>query len=403
MTASDNWYCSLPWTGFSNDPDGKVRPCCLFKDYIKDSNGKFMYVQTHSINEIFSSDYMKSLRQSFRNGEKPEGCETCIVDERNGHRSKRQIYTRNLNDTDQPLVNFDKEPDNPTEYQMIISNACNLKCRSCTPSHSNLWQAEHKQIYGNTNYDMPHRQSGDRDGLLWKNRKQWIDTVTQLEIVGGEPFYIQQWNDIWNELVDSGRSREIEISMSSNAAIFAGDQIKFLNDNFKRVGLGLSIDGMGSMYNYLRHPANWNDVEKNILEYSKLKANGMLDNTDISISHTIGWLNAWYIPEFTTWINENTHQFQIWYNLIHSPAHMAMWAIPGIVKDMIDYKLRSSNFGTDNLAIVNGLINHMNSAIPSDSDLVKLYKKFSLHDSFRGENILEIIPVEFVDWMEKLF
>lgn len=65
MTASDKWYCTHPCTGFSNDPDGKVRPCCLFKDYIKDNDGKFMYVQTHSIKEIFASDYMKSLRQGF--------------------------------------------------------------------------------------------------------------------------------------------------------------------------------------------------------------------------------------------------------------------------------------------------------------------------------------------------
>ena len=77
------WMCSLPWTGFSNDPDGRVRPCCIYKDYITDDNGDPFYVQTTSVKEIFSSKYMRDLRQQFRNGIKPSGCGTCVKDESN--------------------------------------------------------------------------------------------------------------------------------------------------------------------------------------------------------------------------------------------------------------------------------------------------------------------------------
>ena len=126
--SQSNWYCKLPWTGFSNDPDGKVRPCCLYKGYIVDELGKEMYVQTNSVKEIFSSKYMKDLREEFRSGAKPKGCETCIVNEQNGYTSKRNMYSG--------AMDYDSEPDVPVEYQMILSNACNLKCRSCSPSHS---------------------------------------------------------------------------------------------------------------------------------------------------------------------------------------------------------------------------------------------------------------------------
>jgi len=403
MTASDKWFCTLPWTGFSNDPDGKVRPCCLFKDHIKDEDGKYMYVQTHSINDIFNSKFMKSLRQEFRNGEKPKGCEVCILDEINGHRSKRQIYTRNKNGTPDSLVNFDDEPNKITEFQMIISNACNLKCRSCGPSHSNLWQAEHKVVWNHTGYSMLNGQSGDKNGLLWKNRKEWIESIVNLEIVGGEPFYIHQWNDIWDEIVSSGRSKEINISMSSNATIFAEKQIKFLNDNFKTVGLGLSIDGIGDMYEYLRHPGKWNEVSKNIIGYSRLKEEGVLNNTHISISHTIGWLNAWYIPEFIDWVTKNTKEFLIWYNLIHSPSHMAMWAIPKSIKEIIENKLIYSDFGFKNKNVITGLINHMYSREVSTDELKNLYSNFDIHDAVRGEKIIKIMPPDFINFMKTLF
>ena len=38
--------CSIPWTGFSNEPDGRVQPCCLYKGFIKDG-GNPLYIQTH--------------------------------------------------------------------------------------------------------------------------------------------------------------------------------------------------------------------------------------------------------------------------------------------------------------------------------------------------------------------
>jgi len=399
MTQSKKWLCSLPWTGFSNDPDGKVRPCCLYKDYIKDDNGEFMHVQTNTVTEIFSSNYMKKLRQDFRDGKKPLACETCIVDENNGHKSKRQIYTRNADKTFDSIVDFDSEPGLPYEYQMIINNACNLKCRSCSPSHSNLWQAEHKVLYGTTGYEMKHSQSGDKNGLLWKNRHEWMQHVKNLEIVGGEPFYIQQWNDIWDEFVTSGRSKEINISLSSNATIFSGERVKFLNDNFKSVGLGLSIDGLGRTYEYLRYPGKWDEVQENLIRYNAIKAAGELDNTNISVSHTIGWINAWDLPQFVEWINTNTPTFSIWYNLIHSPPHMALWALPDGAKDLIEDKWNKSALDKD---VVKGLVNHMNSRLPSNNELADIYNKFYLVDLSRNQKTRHFVEPKILDYIRGL-
>ncbi len=389
----------MPWTGFSNDPDGKVRPCCLYKDYIRDEQGELMYVQTHSMDEIFHSQFMKDLRQQFRDGKKPAGCRTCIVDEKNGHRSKRQIYERFNVAGDQYIVDFEGEPGIPSEFQMIISNACNLKCRSCTPSHSNLWQAEHKQVWGHTAYDMPHGQSGDKQGLLWKNRHQWYNTIERLEIVGGEPFYIGQWNDIWDEMIELGVSKNIGISMSSNATIFAGDRLKSIAENFDHVGLGLSIDGMDKVYDYLRHPGRWAEVSENVKRYSHWLAGNHLSNLSISISHTISWVNVWWIPEFKQWLNENTSGFKFWYNLVHSPDHMALWALPAHCKDLIEEKL--SSWGQDK-AEVAGVLNHMYSRQPTHEELRELYERFRIYDRVRKENIQQVIPAEFLTYMTPL-
>jgi len=387
------WACSLPWTGFSNDPDGKVRPCCLHKGYIIDEQGEPYYVQTTSVKDIFSSKYMKDLREEFRQGNKPVGCETCIKDESNGVKSKRMSYTHG--------IDYSVEPNLPVEYQMILSNACNLKCRSCTPSHSNLWQAEHKIIFGNTGYKMPHNQSGHHDSVLWNTRHEWMQYAERLEIVGGEPFYIKQWPELWQELVDLGHSKKVDMDMSTNCTIYGGDILEKFIPHFKRIGVGLSIDGTDSIYEYLRHPGKWDNVKLNILKYKSL-ADRFPNKFGISYTHTIGWLNAWYVPEFHQWVDLNTPKFIIWDNIIHWPRHMSLVMMPRKAKDKIVDKWQSVNWGQykDN---IDGIINFMISEQPTDQEIVTEYKKFLINDSHRNENIIDIIPTELLDDVKEFF
>lgn len=379
-----NWYCSLPWNGFSNDPDGRVRPCCLYKGFITQDDGTPYYVQTHGVKEIFTSKYMQNLRQEFRDGMRPVGCQTCIKDEENNYTSKRQKYlTGDLGYG----IEYDKDPDYPVEYQMIISNACNLKCRSCTPSHSSQWQAEHKVVWGHTGYSMEHGQPSDSRSVLWEDRHEWMSKVQRLEIVGGEPFYIKKWEVIWRELIDQGLSKNIKMDMSTNATIYAGELIAHLAKNFKQLGVGLSIDGMGKTYNYLRHPGNWDEVSEILLKYHDIK------NVGFSVSHTIGWLNAYHLPEFHTWCRDNVPRFAIWNNIIHQPRHMSIVMLPVEVKDIIKAKWLTYDWRQYKKDI-DGIINFMYSEQPGNAEIRKEYYEFIRYDTVRNESILNIIPQE---------
>jgi hypothetical protein len=392
-TMDSKWYCKLPWTGFSNDPDGKARPCCLYKDHIKDDAGKIMYVQTSSVKEIFSSKYMKDLRQQFRDGARPNACETCIVDEQNNYTSKRQ---RHIEGDFYFLPDYSKEPEFPVEYQMILSNACNLKCRSCTPSHSSLWQAEHKVIWGNTGYKMPEGQSGENDSVLWNKRSEWMPSVARLEIVGGEPFYINRWKIMWQEFIEQDLAKNINMDISTNCTIYAGDIVAELVKNFRHIGLGLSVDGMGKVYNYLRHPGEWEEVKANMFAYNDMIKTINRRKIGPSVSHTIGWINAWQLPEFHTFVKDNLDEFKIWNNIIHYPPHMAVYMIPATLKDRIRDKWATYDWGRYKNDIA-GIVSLMYSQQPSDDEIKQAYKTFNQHDIVRNENLLDILPEEIVE------
>lgn len=371
--------CRLAWQGFSNDPDGKVRPCCLYKGHILDDNNNPMYVQTSSIVDIFKSKYMVDLRNRFRNNTAIPECTTCWTDESNGFTSKRMI----ANDMWKNVpIDFSDEPELPIEFQMIINNTCNLKCVSCTPSHSSLWQAENIKVLGHSGYEMPNGQVGNENSLLWEQRHQWYDSVQRLEVVGGEPFYVKQWHQIFNELIESGRAKDITVNMSTNCTLFYGELLERMIQNFKHVGIGLSVDGVGSVYEYLRFPGNWETVYGNMQKYHALSEK--YENFMVQVNCTIGWVNAVNITKLHELVYNEFPKFKIWNNLIHWPLHMALHSASDDIKAKISEAWDQFDWQEQYRSNVAGMKNHMISTRTSDKEFLTHLSKVTERDSIRG-------------------
>jgi hypothetical protein len=88
--------CAIPWRGVTNEPDGKVKPCCFYKGFITDASDNDYFLQKDSIEEIFHSPFMQKLREDFRQNKKPIECNICWKDEEAGYQSKRKIMLFSL-------------------------------------------------------------------------------------------------------------------------------------------------------------------------------------------------------------------------------------------------------------------------------------------------------------------
>ena len=126
---SDPKYCSLLWKHMSNEPLGHVRTCCIARDRVPDEHGREYTLGQTSVKDVFHSKYYKEIRQAIRDGEMPKNCEPCWQDERNGKKSKRLLYNE-IAEQRYGDINYEEEPDLPEDFQLILSNTCNLKCRS---------------------------------------------------------------------------------------------------------------------------------------------------------------------------------------------------------------------------------------------------------------------------------
>lgn len=397
--------CTLPWVGFSNDPNGTVRPCCINKEHITDTDGKPFFIQRDSVEKIFHSEYMENLRKDFLEGKKPLSCSTCWKDEDNGYKSKRQIYAEIHKDHIEEK-GFDTTPKYPIDYQLILTNACNLKCRSCGTSHSTSWQKEIKtmdksdsDLINQFSYDLPFKQPGDVNSVFLKDIDSWAPNIKRMEVVGGEPFYTEVWEKVWKYLIEHGYSKNIELAMSTNCTKYNEPLLELLDKNFKAVGIGLSIDGTEDTFEYLRTNATWVDVKENILNYYRFFQRRTNTQTTFNFTYTTSWIDAYFLPEFHQWVKEYVPEFRIWNNIVHWPEHMSLTTIPKEVKDKIKDKWSKYDWGqytTD----IQALINHMYSVEYDREDLKKQYKKFTVLDKYRKQNTAELASKIFPEIKE---
>ena len=156
--------CAIPWVGFSNDPNGSVRPCCISKEHVTKPDGSNFYTQLDNVRDIFHSEYMNNLRKEFIQGKKPKNCEVCWKDEDNGADSLRSISNRTIGpNTNRPIMEQIKEPklSDLKSFDLTLGNLCNLKCVMCNPGLSSQLLAE-----ANLNPALKNRYSKNFFGFI---------------------------------------------------------------------------------------------------------------------------------------------------------------------------------------------------------------------------------------------
>jgi len=114
------------------------------------------------------------------------------------------------------------------------------------------------------------------DDLPWAQNRELLlgeifarpDLLGHLDFAGGEPMLNPHLPAILEMLVDSGHANHITASFSTNATVHSSELVELLRC-FEHVDLWLSIDGVGPLQEYIRPPARWETVWRNVERYSE--------------------------------------------------------------------------------------------------------------------------------------
>ena len=407
-------FCVIPWVQMASKPIGTARVCCLMtnsKDSqqgaIRDENGRPYNLGRDDFDVIKNGDKSREVRLAMLQGIRHDDCQTCWIKEDAGASSKRIVSNRmyatefNLETARQHTDEQGQTDWQPSYWDLRFGNLCNLKCVMCHPASSSQWYEDYVLLNGTTKFtdsgtriDLKEVNGRFRDGgeyAWWDNPEFWskleakIPYLKQVYLVGGEPMLIEPHYDFLQKVIDSGRAHEVTLEYDTNLTAIHQRALDLWR-HFKHVWLRVSVDDYGDQFNYIRYPANWQAVSKNIEKlYDKF------DN--IKFDFTVTWqvLSAYSTPILLEYLSqfENSNASV---RILSNPGYFDVAILPKDVKqELIEiYKQFAS---TSSKIKVNHLIKYLQSNLEGDSvKLAECINVIDKLDKIRGTDWKRTFP-----------
>lgn len=365
-------FCYSPWTNIDINTEGSISPCCKFRQLETDNRVK---IQNSSIAEYKSSELLTNVKKHFLNDQWPPECERCRVEEASGIQSKRLMDAERWK---KQYQEYDLDNDTFVTASISLGNTCNLNCITCNPYSSSRWQKEYSVIYGK-NIVPFHFYKKDFVSEFVENAQH----VIHIDVSGGEPFLsgVPEQKELLRTYISNGQAQNISLHYTTNVTIFPDAEFWDLWQHFREIDLQLSIDGTGQQFEYIRHPAVWTEVSKNIAKYQAVT----LANFRLSISHTVSAYNIYYLGDFVNWCASN-HLPKPWLGKVHKPACLRPTVWPEHVRQAIAQRLESQS--DPDLAPWIAMLNTVDDSM--------LYNEFlqhiDQHSAYRKLNFKDTFP-----------
>jgi hypothetical protein len=397
---TNDTICAVPWMHLNFEPNGKVVPCCLTSHY----NYFAGDLNTQSIDAIWNSKNMKTLRKEMLNGIEPDICATCFNKEKVTGESGRIHHNKEFKNVlkDIPIITEADGTCNKMElkyWDFRFSNLCNMKCRSCGPRYSSAWVPDAKKL-GYTDQEKVWSIESVDDQTNFDFLKDQVQHVQKIYFAGGEPLLMPEHWQILDMLVENKRF-DVKISYNTNGSTLSYGK-KSAIDYWKqwqsgKIEVWPSIDEFGPRAELIRSGTVWPKVEENLIELSKL------ENILVRPGMTIGAWNVFRLPELINHLISigvicARHNYQNFFiNLLQFPAHYHVSILPDDFRKETIGKLKT--FIVSHNKKYNTTIDHLFTYIihelekPHDPVAAKKFLQVSKQvDDIRNENIFEVIP-----------
>lgn len=287
-TSNTTVPCWAPFKSMYFGFRGNTSVCCFNKVHVI---GKY---PENSLEEIWFSEKADEIRKSIAKSDFSLGCQSC-----------HDLITAG-NYAGLPAKNFDFLPLNenryPSKIDFELSNECNLECIMCRGEFSSAIRKNREKL--------PPIESV-YDSAFVDQLEAFIPHLENSHFLGGEPFMIPIYLEIWERMVKINPS--VRISVQTNGTILT-DRIKRILDSMS-FEIAVSIDSIEEdNYRIIRKNGELKKVLENIY-YLRNYCRERGTNFHISYCPMVqNWEELPRVVEFA-----NNLDCQVFFNTVYNP------------------------------------------------------------------------------------
>lgn len=364
--------CIWPFVQMNSTVGGKFTLCCVSDVELDNTNG---------ITDFHSTSY-KTVRQKMLDNIKlPDHCSSCYHVESNGIASNRTQQTvewairLNLKSVEDL-----KRINTPVSFEIGLDNTCNLMCRMCAPSSSNLIEKEYKElgiIASDTTYSTVNLQTLDE--LLQ------LETIEKLYFTGGEPTANRHFQKFLQKCIDQGKTNFL-LQINTNCHKISSNFLNLIK-HFTRVEFFVSVDAYGKANDYVRWNSNWDNLNNNI---QRLIDTGAVVSFNVSVS----LYSIFSLSDLVTFLDKTYPGHYISFSMVYN-------VYPYIVEystEMLEKLNQIKNldvYKNDANLIKSYIDGFIENAKKSQFDRQKLQEFFNMNDALdasRNSQLIDYIP-----------
>ena len=314
--------CHAPFTNINFDQFGNACACCYNK---VDRLGKW---PEQSIREIWDGARLTQLKDNILKNNLGGGCSTCArmishgnysgvrasgFDEYGNRSLERKVLDWLHKNPLQPLY--------PKVMEFELSNLCNLECIMCDGHFSSGIRKNREKL--------PPLISPYNEKFV-KQLEEFIPHLTDAKFLGGEPFMIDIYMQIW-ELIAS-LNPKMSIHITTNGG-FLNSRIKALLEKLN-AGIVISIDSLRpDIYAKIRKNGDLKKVMENFEYFLKYDRS---HKRDLSIAMCPMTLNWEELPDMLAFCIDK--RIRLYLNTVTTPTELSLkHQSVGCLSEVIQY------------------------------------------------------------------
>ena len=269
-------FCASPWIHMRITNLGNYEPCRWSSETTVST-----VKHDHNIKSLAPLEYfqqhMSGVRTSLLDGKSPSFCNNCRDMEVYGKVSGRQkqllkvgiqqqYFEKSLasspykNEFDHSNTAHGHTLQTVRDWQIDLGNYCNSACVFCTPESSSRLATEFLQL-GIISQAPPPNWCDDPVLLnCFINDLLKSTSLEYLHFIGGETMITPGFKKILSALTDAGLSKNVTVGFTTNLTVWNDDIVDLLTQ-FKQVNLGMSVETLTAVNDYVRYPSQINTVQ----------------------------------------------------------------------------------------------------------------------------------------------